>query len=451
MRLSRLRLRLAGSFALAFALSLGLLAAGALGYLWRESNRRLDVHLTKTTESIGQSLARELHETPDSSFAYAANEVVKEWPPEGDAFAIADTSGRLIAGVNRDRQLDRVLGGWGRQPGAMRLSLDQGGPDLRVIGIRNAFFRESGREWHFDIVAFGSTEGIESDTEQLGGALAILAPLIVLLSLVFGYVLARRSLRPVHELSASIAAIAPSDLSHRIPVGEKPDEIDGLAIEFNALLERLDVAQRRNVGFVREAAHQIRTPLTLVLGESAHAIDGVPRDREALVATLARVRIAAEQMRRRVDELFLLAEAEAGERIILDSEVELDGVALECTDLMRGRAASLNRALALGDVAPIVVRGNAPLLREALLELLENACRHGGATDPVTTSVRLEGANAIVEVTSAFDMEKAPDQNSRGLGTSIVRWIAEGHGGRFEAERVDDQFRSRLVIPAAIP
>ena len=448
MPLSRLRLRLAGSFALAFALSLGLLAAGALGYLWRESNRRLDVRLTKTTEAIAQALARELHETPDSSFAFAANEVVTEWSPEGDAFAIADTLGRLIAGVDRDRQLNRVLGGWGRQAGVTRLSLDTGGPDLRVIGIRNAFFHERGREWHFDIVAFGSTEGIESDTEQLGGALAIIAPLIVLLSLVFGYLLARRALRPVHELSASIAAIAPSDLSHRIPVGDAPDEIGGLAVEFNALLQRLDEAQRRNVGFVREAAHQIRTPLTLVLGEAAHAIDGAPRDRDALAATLARVQIAAEQMRRRVDELFLLAEAEAGERIILDADVELDGVALECTDLMRKRAASLSRALALGDVAPVVVRGNASLLREALLELLENACRHGGAAEPVTTSVRLHGADAIVEVTSAFDMDKAPDQSSRGLGTAIVRWIAEGHGGRFEAERVGERFRSRLVIPA---
>jgi signal transduction histidine kinase len=440
MPLSRLRLRLAGSFALAFALSLGLLAAGALGYLWRESNRRLDARLTKTTESVAQALARELHDSPDSSFAYAANEAVKEWPPEGDAFAIADTLGRLIAGVDRDRQMDRVLGGWGRQPGVTRLSLDQGGPDLRAIGMRNAFYRERAREWHFEIVAFGSTEGIESDTQQLGGAFA-------LLSLMFGYLLARRALRPVHELSASIAAIAPTDLSHRIPVGNKPDEIDGLALEFNALLQRLDDAQRRNIGFVREAAHQIRTPLTLVLGEATHAIDGAPRDRDELAATLSRVRIAAEQMRRRVDELFLLAEAEAGERIILDADVELDGVALECTDLMRGRATSLERTLALGDVAPVVVRGNASLLREALLEMLENACRHGGAAEPVTTAVRLIGGDAVVEVTSAFDADKAPDQSSRGLGTAIVRWIAEGHGGRFEAERDGPRFRSRLVLP----
>jgi K+-sensing histidine kinase KdpD len=83
--------------------------------------------------------------------------------------------------------------------------------------------------------------------------------------------------------------------------------------------------------------------------------------------------------------------------------------------------------------------------------LLENACRHGGAAEPVTTSVRLDGANAIVEVTSAFDIDKAPDRSSRGLGTAIVRWIAEGHGGRFEGERVGDRFRSRLVIPAVIP
>lgn len=448
MPLSRLRLRLAGSFALAFALSLGLLAAGALGYLSRESNKRLDARLLRASESIAQAVARELHDTPDSSFAYVANEVVTEWPPDGDPFAIADTLGRLVAGVDRDRSMDRVLGAWGRNKAVTRLSVQKGHPDLRVIGLRNAFFRENGREWHFDVVTFGSTEGIESDTELLGGALAVIAPLIVLLSLVGGYMMARRALRPVHDLSASIAAIAPTDLSHRIPVNPSPDEIGELALEFNALLQRLDDAQKRNVGFVREAAHQIRTPLTLVLGEAAHALEGSARDQAELASTLARVRIAAEQMRRRVDELFLLAEAEAGERIILDSDVELDGVALECTDLMRSRATSLSRSLALGDVEPAVVRGNAPLLREALLELLENACRHGGSAAPVTTSVRRRGGDAVVEVTSAFDGDKEPDRSSRGLGTAIVRWIAEGHGGRFEAERDGATFRSRLVIPA---
>ena len=70
------------------------------------------------------------------------------------------------------------------------------------------------------------------------------------------------------SLVQAIAGIAPTDLSRRIPVSGSGDEVDRLAAEFNGMMGRLAEAQRRNQGFIREAAHQIRTPLTLVLGES---------------------------------------------------------------------------------------------------------------------------------------------------------------------------------------
>src|SRR5471032_1570261 len=103
-------------------------------------------------------------------------------------------------------------------------------------------------------------------------------------------------------------------------------------------------------------------------------------------ATLGRIRTAAEQMRRRVDELFLLAEAQAGEKARLEDDVELDGLVLDCTDLMRERASALGRSLAIGRAEHSVVRGNAGLLQEALVELMENACRHGSSGIPITVS-----------------------------------------------------------------
>jgi signal transduction histidine kinase len=322
-----------------------------------------------------------------------------------------------------------------------------------VVGIPDASFHAKGHAWRFGIVAFSSTQGIERDSELLGGALAIAAPLIALLSLAAGYLLARRALRPVDALTGSIAAIAPDDLSRRLPVPAPQDEIGALAAAFNALLERLDEAQRRNRGFVRETAHQLRTPLTLVLGEAAHELAASESSAERMRATLGRIRNAAEQMRRRVDELFLLAEAEAGERVRLDDDVELDGLVLECTDLMRARASSLGRSLALGRAEHIIVRGNEALLKEALLELLENGCRHGTSDAPVTVSAYLEAGKGVVAVESAgqpFELPAASGRTpSEGLGVAIVQWIALAHAGELRLAREGVRNTVALVLPVA--
>jgi signal transduction histidine kinase len=451
--LSRLRLRLAAGFAVAFALGLGVLAAGALGYLWRESTRRLDARLAAVADGVARNLARQLNETPDSSLAFAANEVVKEWPANDDAFGIVSDRGMLVAGVNRAGALDPVIGAWSRGGGASRLSVPHGDQDFRVVAVPAATFHARGHEWRFGVVAYGSTEGIEGDAELLGGTLAIAAPLIALLSLVAGYLLARRALRPVDALAGSIAAIAPTDLSRRLPVREPRDEIGTLAGEFNSLLERLDEAQRRNRGFVREAAHQIRTPLTLVLGEAGHELAAGESSAERMRATLGRIRAAAEQMRRRVDELFLLAEAQAGERVRLDDDVELDGLVLECTDLMRARASALGRSLAIGRAEHIVVRGNEALLKEALLELLENACRHGTVAAPVTVSAHAAAGRGVIDVESAGPPFALPPASGRttpeGLGVAIVQWIALAHGGELRLAREGQCNVVSLVLPAA--
>jgi signal transduction histidine kinase len=176
------------------------------------------------------------------------------------------------------------------------------------------------------------------------------------------------------------------------------------------------------------AAHQIRTPLTLVLGEADLDHIAAQPGEESARQALQRVGVAAHQMRRRVDELFLLAEAEAGTAIPLDEDVELDGLILECTDMARGRASTAGLRLALGTIEPATVRGNTSLLREALIELLENACRYGTAEAPVTTELRHEGSWAVLSVSNAASPHAEVSSGSQ-LGLRIVRWIAEGHRG----------------------
>jgi signal transduction histidine kinase len=438
MALSRLRLRLAGGFAFTFLVALAILAAAALGYLWAESTRRLDKRLDASADGVAASVARVMQDSRDSSLAHAANEVVREWPSNGDLFAIVDASGAMVAGVGPREVIGRMLAAW-TAASAPHFGVDKPGDDYRASGVHATLPLPNGAQLKFGVLAFSSIEGIDTDTHLLAVALAIAAPLIVLLSLAAGYMLARRALRPVDELGVAIAGIAPTDLSQRLPVGDSHDEVAALASEFNTLLQKLDDAQRRNRGFIREAAHQIRTPLTLVLGEAGHELAATSTTPDRMRTTLGRIRTAAEQMRRRVDELFLLAEAQAGEKVRLEDDVELDGLVLDCTDLMRERASALGRSLAIGKAEHVVVRGSAPLLQEALVELIENACRHGDSETPVTVSSALVDDRAVLEVMSGgepFVLVPRPDSGAPdGLGLPIVEWIARAHGGALQVAR----------------
>ncbi len=449
MATSRLRLRLTAGFALAFGVGLAVLAAAALGYLNRESRHRLDGKLDAVNRAAFVRIERELRDTPDSSLAFISREVTAEWPREDDAFLLIDEHDVLLAAVDRDSASQRILRTYRRQH-APRFDVDGNGPDYQAAAVSQDITFHSARTQRVTAIAFASTEGIESDTQLLGIVLAIVSPLIVMMSVVVGYLLARRALLPVTSLADAIASIAPSDLSQRLSVTTPRDEVSALAEEFNALLTRLEEAQHRNRGFVREAAHQIRTPLTLVLGEAAHELTSVPSV-DRMRATLGRIRTAAEQMRRRVDELFLLAEARTGEPVRLEDDVELDSLVLECTDLMRARATALGRSLAIGNAEPIVIRGNAALLQEALLELLENACRHGTNDAPVTVSCYRDTTRCVLDVSSTgapFALpSESPARDATGLGLSIVRWVANAHHGELAIMRNEYSNTVRLTFP----
>ncbi|MEP6766008.1 MAG: HAMP domain-containing protein [Gemmatimonadaceae bacterium] len=460
MRVSTLRLRLAGGFALAFAIGLALLAAFGLAYLWRESTRRFDVHLDAVVGEVIGAMQREQQETPDSSLALIASEVAAEWSDTNDAFILLSSDGQRLGTFDPQHVATRVNNAIRNSPTATRISLTENDPDLRlriadVTPFQSKLRPNKHSDVHVRIVTFGSTEGIETDAQLLGFLFAVSAPLILVISLVAGYMLSGRALKPVRELAEAMSAIAPTDLDRRLPTEENSgDEVSAVATEFNALLARLQDAQRNNGQFVRETAHQIRTPLTLVLGEATHAIENkaAVNDPARMHATLGRIRTAAEVMRRRVDELFLLAEARTGEAVRLEQQVELDGLVLECTDLMRARASETGHRLAIGKADPAVILGHSALLQEALLELLENACKYGDTSSAITVSCNANVGHHALSVASGgkpFDVpaRNSDERMSGGMGLSIVRWVAESHHGEVRVVRKGQLNEVELVFP----
>lgn len=460
MVLSRLRLQLALWFALTFLIGLGAADVALFSFLRHRADQALSAAVHGAATDFAQAVRREMADTR-GSVGVVAREAYAEFPPDSIGFVVYDSAGARVFTRGPDRLTDLVPPAE-QLPGAERtwnVPL-RGDRSLRMVEVFSPGQRP------FRVVGLIPTTGLERAGAALAWRLSLSVPLVVLLALIAGYFLARRALAPLSAMSRDIAAIAADDLGTRLPVRRPPDELDTLAARFNALMERLGEARARNRRFLARVAHQLRTPLTVIRGESTLSLER-PRSAEEHVAVLKRVALAAEQMTHRVNDLFLLAQAEAGERPPLTDRVELDGLVLECVDLMRGRASERGRRFALRDFEPLELIGSEVLLREAVLELIENAVRHGTAGGPLYVGVH-GGTSPTVEVAGPgpeLPVESFADATEsraeHGLGLSIVRWIAALHGGQLCYRREDgsnvfaiefaDKMTTAVMPPSSAP
>lgn len=424
MPVSRLRVAIAAWFAVAFLVGLGTLDLSLYAYLRVQADRRLTNQLATLGTDLIQAVQLELAEAPDSGLAYAATETLREWVAPPGAYLVLDSLGHTVA--------ERGAPGWLEAARRVPLSIAVWDGSLGGKEPVRRLVVEGGHAPRFAVALLASSLQSEEETEALAWWLAISLPVVLLLGLGGGYLLSRRALRPIRDLQRAIAGITPDRLRERLPVQSPSDEVDGVRKQFNTLLERLEAAQEGNRRFLRQAAHQIRTPLTLVMGEASLALQGdAPPERNVL----DRILRASEQMQRRVGDLFVLAEAQAGSPIPLDDVVDLEELALEVADAARARARQLEHPLMFGPVEPLVVRGNRALLREALLELLENALRHSDPGSTIVLEVHSDIGVSVVSAGPAFDLPPAApagpsfEGRDHGLGLSIVQWIAALHGG----------------------
>ena len=229
-------------------------------------------------------------------------------------------------------------------------------------------------------------------------------------------------------------------------------------MRFNGLLDRVQALQEQSHRFLREVAHQIRTPLTLVLGEAELGLERA-RTPEEYVRVLRRVHAAAGQMTHRVQDLLLLARMEAGERPPLRDAVELDALALEATDLFRG-------ARQVAGTAPRVARDHAVRDDGRRGPAARGLARTAGERLPsrrAGTAGRRERASrwqvVLLEVRNtgapmAVESQRTPrvdsDGRHSGLGLSIIRWIASVHGGELVIRRVGEENIVALRLPAVV-
>jgi signal transduction histidine kinase len=265
------------------------------------------------------------------------------------------------------------------------------------------------------------------------------------LSVLLGWAMAGRVLRPLQRITATAKRVSQDNLDERIGLDGPRDELKELADTFDGMLGRLSAAFASQRRFVANASHELRTPLTVIRTELDVTLadpDATTTDLRAMGET---VRDATLDTERLIQALLTLARSEGG--VTRRDAVDLAECARIAVD--QTGADALVRDLAVRpvlDAAP--VRGDRRLLERLVANLVENAVRHnldGGTVEIRTASaagrstVEVHNDGPVVPpeaVPSLLEPFQRLDRGARGdgvgLGLSIVRSVAEAHGGSVE-------------------
>jgi heavy metal sensor kinase len=316
-------------------------------------------------------------------------------------------------------------------------------------------------------------------------SLAALMPVALLLAGGGGWLLARRALRPVDQMTTAARRIEAEHLAQRLDGAEVNDELGRLARTLNEMLARLESRFEQVRRFSADASHELRTPLTVLKGEIEVALR-TQRSAEEYRRVLASTLEEVERMARMVDELLLLSRADAGALRWESEQVELDRLVEEVAKQADVLARPKEVRVSLTEMAPLMVRGDAHRLKQLLLNLADNAVKYTGPGGQVSLGLRAvtaegrpaeasaedqgtgEYAEIVVRDTgvgiSADDLPRiferfyrADPARSRqaagaGLGLCISKTIAEAHGGRIEVQSapgVGSTFRVLLPLQAS--
>jgi heavy metal sensor kinase len=276
-------------------------------------------------------------------------------------------------------------------------------------------------------------------------------PASLLIVVFTGRWMARRSLAPLGRLAAEARAIDVSELDRRLPVRGAGDELDEVAVAFNDTLKRLE----RSVGEMKQwsaaMAHELRTPLAALRGETELALaeTGSPeRIEQRLVSQLEEL----DRLTRLVNQLLTLANAEAGEISLAHERVDLPALVRSVVDQLVPMADARDVSLVCGQLEPATVRGDRGWLERLLLNLLDNAIKFNRCSGSIDVSLRSTTSETRLEVTdTGVGIDEAalphlfepfyradPSRSSRvegaGVGLALAKWIVERHGGRIEVD-----------------
>jgi heavy metal sensor kinase len=294
----------------------------------------------------------------------------------------------------------------------------------------------------------GGREEVEETLDLVRRSLIIGIPLALLVSGLISLLAARQALRPLTRMTHSAAAISAEDLSTRLPVPQAKDEVQALALAFNATLDRLAAAFARQRRFTADASHELRTPVTAILGQAELALNR-PRTPQAYQATLTRIQHEAERMQRLIGRMLTLARVESGRQQLTVAPTDVARLVHTLVDTVQPQAEAKGLMLTANTPASLTILTDADSLTQILLNLLENAISYTdeGRIDLTLTTnadqlcltisdtgrgIPPDHLPYIFQPFYRADPSRSQSQGGVGLGLALTYELAQLLGGNTE-------------------
>lgn len=286
--------------------------------------------------------------------------------------------------------------------------------------------------------------------------------LAVLLTTVFGFVVLRRGLMPLSAMSRQAMDITPLNLTARLHVEDAPLELRRLASAFNAMLDRLEAGYAHLSQFSADLAHEIRTPVNILMGQTQVTLAQArqPDEYEQLLESNLE---ELSRLSRIIENILFLAHADHAALTVERAPLELADELHKIVDYFEGMAEE--RGMRFDIEASGIGHANAIMWRRAVNNLVINAVRYGvaGSTIRLEAHAHEHGSVVVVgnraeampqaELERMFDRFYRGDQSrseyteSNGLGLAIVRAIMALHGGHATVACADGQITFSLFFP----
>lgn len=282
-----------------------------------------------------------------------------------------------------------------------------------------------------------------------------------------GYWMAGRALRPMAKLATAASAVSLTRLSERLPTRGANDEVDQVAAAFNEALARVEdgVGQMRQ--FSAAMAHELRTPLAILRGETELALTKAASP-DALRQTLEVQLEEFDRLARLINQILTLARAECGEIPLAHEPVDVAELLTSVGEQMEAVATAQGLGLVVSAPATVTVVGDRAWLQRMMLILLDNAIKFTPEGGKVTATVGLDRGSAVLSVIDTGvgiaapalphvferfyqgDASRSRRADGAGLGLALAKWIVDQHGGTITVEsRVNEGSTFTVRLPEA--
>ena len=277
---------------------------------------------------------------------------------------------------------------------------------------------------------------------------------VLLLGLAGGWWIATRAIRPIADISATATKIAAGDLSQRISAADTENELGRLAGVLNSTFARLEAAFAQQARFTADAAHELRTPVSVMLTQTQAALTrerGASEYRETVEACQR----AAQRMRRLTESLLELARLDAGQETMKRLRFDLASTVRDCVELVRPLADERGITIHC-ELAALECEGDSERLAQVVTNLLGNAVQYNKDRGEVRVAAKPHDGTVVLTITDTghgipaedlplvferffrADKSRSGPSGHAGLGLAISKAIVEAHGGTIEVSSQPD-------------